>query len=73
MVFDELFHTVTTEMEINLEETWIDLFWDTRDYYIQNHNPEIDPPILPLDEQWESQKQLDEVPVAETVPVEQNC
>ena len=26
VVFDEMFHTVTTEMEINLEETWIDLF-----------------------------------------------
>ena len=26
VVFDKMFHTVTTEMEINLEETWIDLF-----------------------------------------------
>ena len=30
VVFDDLFHTVTTEMEINLEETWIDLFQNSR-------------------------------------------
>ena len=72
VVFDKLFHTVTTEMEINLEETWIDLFRDSRDYYIQNDNPGIDPPIVPLDEEWESQKQHVEVPVVETVPEEQN-
>ena len=57
VVFDELFHTVTTEMEIDLKETWIDLFLNSRDHYIQDHDPEIDPPILPLNEDWESQKQ----------------
>ena len=72
VVFDELFHTVTTEMEIDLEETWIDLYLDSTDYYIQNHDPETDPPIPPLDEEWESQKQDVEVPVVETVPEDQN-
>ena len=68
VVFDELFHTVTTEMEIKFKETWIDLFQDSRDYYLQDYDPEIDPPIPPLDEEWEAQKQQVEVPVVETVP-----
>ena len=68
VVFDKLFHAVTTKMEIDLKETWIDPFRDSRDHHIQNHNPEIDPPIPPLDEEWEAQKQQVEVPVVETVP-----
>ena len=58
-------------MEIDLKETWIDLFQDSRENYVQNHNPEIDPPIPPLDEEWEFQKQQVEAPVVETVPEEQ--
>ena len=72
MVFDKLFHTLTTEMDINLKVTLIDPFRDSGDYYFQCHNPEIDPPILPLNEEWESQKPQVEAPVVETVPEEQN-
>ena len=59
-------------MEIDLKETWIDIFWDSCDYYLTDHDPEIDPPILPLDDKWKSQQQPVEVPVTETVPEEQN-
>ena len=51
MPFNKLFHAVTTEMETDLEETWIDLFQDSRDYYLQDHDPGIDPPNSPLDEE----------------------
>ena len=67
-----MFHTVITEMEIDLEETWIDLFQDSQDYYLKDHNPDIDPPIPPLNEEWQSQQQPVDVPVVETVPEEQN-
>ena len=67
-----MFHTITTEMEIDLEETWIGLFQDSQDYYLTDHNSQIDPPILPLDEEWQTQHQLVDVPVVETVPEEQN-
>ena len=60
-------------MEIDLEETWIDLFQDSQDYYLTDHNSQIDPPILPLDEEWQTQHQLVDVPVVETVPEEQNA
>ncbi len=56
-------------MEIDLEETWIDLFRDSRDYYLTDHDPDIDPPIPPLDEEWEpqevvaDQQPLNEAPV----------
>ena len=49
VVFDKMSHTVTTEMEIDLRETWIDLLQDSQDYYLKDHNPKIDPPILPLE------------------------
>ena len=52
VVYDERFHTVTSEMEIDLEETWVDLFRDSRDLYITDHDPEVDPPIPPLDDSW---------------------
>ena len=48
------------------------IFWDSRDCYIQNHDPEINPPIPPLDEKWEAQKQQVQVPVVETVPEDPN-
>ena len=70
VVFNKMFHTVTTEMEFNLEETWIDLFQNSQDCHTKDHDPEIDPPILPLNEEWESQQQPVEVPMAETVPEE---
>ena len=72
MVFNKMFHTVTTEMEINLKETWIDLFHDSQEYYLKDHDPEIDLPILPPDEEWESQQEPVDIPVVETVPEEQN-
>ena len=72
VAFDEMFHMITTEMEINLKETWIDLFQDSSDHYLKDNNPEIDPPIPPLDEEWQFHQQSVDVPVAETVPEVQN-
>ena len=42
VVFDERFETVASEMMIDLEEHWIDLFRDSRDVFLDWYDPSVD-------------------------------
>jgi len=45
IVYDEWFETVTTDMVVDLEETWLDLWMNARDFYLEEWDPEIDGPL----------------------------
>ena len=47
VVYDEKFETVTTDMSIDLSETWIDLWKNSRDFYLESWDEQVDGP-LPL-------------------------
>ena len=42
VVYDERFETVTTNMSIDLAETWIDLWKNSRDFYLDSWDEELD-------------------------------
>ena len=45
VVYDEKFETVTTDMSIDLSETWIDLWKNSRDFYLDAWDTDIDGPL----------------------------
>ena len=49
VVYDELFTTVTSDMEIDLDENWLDLWLNSREFYLENWDPMIDGAFPPLD------------------------
>ena len=49
VVYDERFETVTSDMEIDLAETWIDLWQESREFYLEDWDPTIDGPYPDLD------------------------
>ena len=62
VVFDERFQTVTSEMMIDLEETWIDLFKGSREYFLEDFDVKVDGPLPTLDDEWKDPDDDDEVP-----------
>ena len=58
IVYDEAFETVTSEMSIDLEETWIDLFLNARDTYLDSHDESVDGPLPELGSEWLSETEL---------------
>ena len=52
VVFDEHFDTVATEMSIDLSETWIDLFLNSREIYLDGWDEDSDGPLPALDDSW---------------------
>ena len=45
VVYDEKFETVTTDMSVDLRETWIDLWKNSRDTYLNDWDVEVDGPL----------------------------
>jgi transposase InsO family protein len=52
VVYDELFTTVTSDQSHDMTETWIDLFKDSRESYIEGHDETTDGPIPALHDHW---------------------
>ena len=48
-MFDEQFTTVALEAEIDLSESWTDLFLNSREHYLEGHDVSADGPIPQLD------------------------
>ena len=49
MVYDESFTTVTSDRSLDLSETWIELFLNSRDHYLDGHDESADGPLPELD------------------------
>jgi len=49
VVYDERFETVTTDMMVDLSETWIDLWKNSRDFYLPEWDINVDGPFPALD------------------------
>jgi hypothetical protein len=58
IVFDEAFDTVTSERTLDLSETWIELFLNSRDDFLEGHDESADGPLPPLDDTWKSEHEL---------------
>ena len=54
IVYDELFTTVSTEFDIDLEENWIDLWKHSREFYLEDWDPSIDGELPPLDPDFDN-------------------
>jgi hypothetical protein len=52
VVYDEEFTTVATESTIDLQEHWIDLFLNSREAYLDNHDESVDGPLPGLDPEF---------------------
>ena len=69
VVFDERFQTVTSDMVVDLEETWLDLFLESRDVFLDWFDSEVDS-MPTLSEDWLIEEEdLGRVDVP--VPIEQ--
>ena len=55
VVCDEEFTTVTPERTIDLGETWIDLFLNSRETYLESFDPDVDGELPLLDPDYASQ------------------
>ena len=53
VVYDELFTTVTTDMAIDLEENWLDLWKNSREFYLEDWDPTIDGELPGLDPDYD--------------------
>ena len=49
VVYDERFETVTADMMVDLSETWIDLWKNSRDFYLPEWDINVDGPFPALD------------------------
>ena len=49
VVYDETFSTVASENTLDLSEQWIDLFLNSREYYLEGHDDTLDGPLPALD------------------------
>ena len=58
VVFDEQFTTVASEAEIDLSESWTDLFFNSRGHYLKGHDVSADGPIPQLDPDFASVDKL---------------
>ena len=58
VVFDEQFTTVVSEAEIDLSESWTDLFLNSREHYLEGHDVSADGPIPQLDPDFASADEL---------------
>ena len=52
IVYDETFDTVLSDASVDLSETWIDLFLNSRESYLEGHDESADGPLAPLDDFW---------------------
>ena len=57
-MFDEQFTTVTSEAEIDLSESWTDLFLNLHKHYLEGHDVSADGPIPQLDPDFASANEL---------------
>ena len=49
VVFDEDFTTVTSESTLDLTETWIELFLNSREHFLDGHDENVNGPLPDLD------------------------
>ena len=54
VVYDERFETVTTDMSLDLSETWIDLWQGSREFYLDDWDPTLDGPLPELDPEFKT-------------------
>jgi hypothetical protein len=65
VVFDEDFTTVASENTLDLTETWIELFLNSREHYLDGHDvsvdgplPEVDPDFAPIESEFTQQGEI---------------
>ena len=72
IVFDELFDTVASEVTIDLSETWIDLFLNSRETYLEGWDESADGPLPEIGSEWlpDTEKPLtaEEAPLPQQPP-----
>ena len=68
VVYDEKFETVTTDMSVNLTETWIDLWKNSREVYLNDWDVELDGPLpkTGLDQVYGDKQVRDDTPEPST-------
>ena len=68
IVFDELFDTVASEQTMDLSETWIDLFLNSRETYLEGWDESAEGPLPEIGSEWppDNEKPL----TAEQAPLE---
>ena len=57
VVYDEKFETVTSDMKVDLEEVWFDLFHNSRETYLEWYDPSFDQ-LPPMDPEYLPQGEL---------------
>ena len=60
VVYDERFETVTADMIIDLYETWMDLWTNHRDFYLDEWDIDVDGPLPGLDPEFDSDSDSDD-------------
>jgi len=60
VVYDERFETVTSDMMVDLSETWIDLWKNSRDFYLPEWDINVDGPYPALDPEFQDQEEQGE-------------
>ena len=58
VMHDERFQTVASEHNVDLSETWIDLFVNSCEHHLEGHDPEVDGPLPGLHDTWVPKKEL---------------
>ena len=53
VVYDERFETVASDKKVDLTETWIDLWQNSREFYLEDWDPLVDGPYPPLDPDYD--------------------
>ena len=59
VVYDELFTTVTTDMTVDLEENWLDLWRNSREFYLEDWDPTVDGELPGLDPDYADESDSD--------------
>ncbi len=52
VVIDEKFETIASSRRVDMTERWETLFQTSREHYLPEHNPDLDGPLPPLDDEW---------------------
>ena len=60
IVVDEKFETVASTRDLDLTECLNNLFRNSREHYLGDHDPERDGPLPPLDAEWLDAEEIDQ-------------
>ena len=67
VVYAKKFETVTTDMSINLSETWIDLWENSQDFCLNSWDTDVDGPLPTTGQDFDPDNQ-EQDPVMTNVP-----